>query len=142
MNDKQTTIQQLKEKVTNFRAERGWTHTDQKDVAISITLEAAEILEHFQWHKTETVISNPEWRHAVGEEIADVMFLLLELATELELDLADTFAKKIIKQEKKYPTKDFNPNLNEVEQMNAYYQVKAKTRGGHPLATSESNEKV
>lgn len=134
MNDKTTTIQELKKKVRRFREERGWLKTDQKDIALSIVLEAGEILEHFQWVKTEEVIGDKRWRQAVGEEMADVLFLMLEMAEVLEVDLANAFEKKVEKQAKKYPLNQFNKDIPMAEQLRAYYEVKAKTRGGHPLA--------
>lgn len=135
MNDQVTTLKEIKVKVRQFRAERGWLETDPKDVALSIVLEAAEILEQFQWVKTEEVINNAKWRQAVGEEIADVLYLISELATELEIDIADAFEKKLEKQGKKYPVGRFRPDMSKVERMKEYYQIKAQTRGGHhPLA--------
>lgn len=140
MNDQKTTIEDLKKRVRKYHTDRGWTATDQKDIAISLALEAAEVLEHFQWHSTKDVINNSEWRNAVGEELSDVLFLMLEMASELDIDLAKAFDQKIKKQEKKYPTSHFNPDIDMKEQMQSYYQVKAKTRGGHPLAEADKNE--
>ncbi len=134
MNDTTTTIQQIKEKVKQFREERGWLDTDQKDIAISVCLEAAELLEHFQWAQTEDVMHDERWRKAVGEEIADVVFLLMEMCDRLEIDLASAFEQKVSKQAQKYPVSDFNPNLTRAEQMQAYYRVKARTRSDHPFA--------
>lgn len=140
MNDKVTTFQEVKDEVRRFRAERGWLTADPKDVALSIVLEAAEILEQFQWVKSEEVVNNPRWRQAVGEEIADVLYLLSELATELEIDIAQAFEQKLAKQGKKYPLESFSPEMTKEQRMKAYYQIKAKTRGGHhPLADDESS---
>ncbi len=133
MNDQVTTFQEIKDRVRRFRAERGWVETDPKDVALSIVLEAAEILEQFQWVTTEEVVDKPRWRQAVGEEIADVVYLLSELATELQIDIADAFEKKISKQAHKYPLSRFRPEMTKAERMKEYYRIKAKTRGGHPL---------
>jgi dCTP diphosphatase len=91
MTDQETTIQELKDMVKKFREERGWLDTDQKDIAISVCLEAAELLEHFQWAKTEDVIDNPKWKEAVGEEISDIVFLLMEMVDRLGIDLASAF---------------------------------------------------
>jgi dCTP diphosphatase len=133
MTDQQTTIQELKDRVREFRAARGWMETDQKDIAISICLEAAELLEHFQWVKTERVKDDVRWRKALGEEMADVLFLMMELAESFEIDLAAAFEAKTNKQEKKYPLEDFNPEKSVEEQMRAYYRIKAKTRTDYPF---------
>jgi NTP pyrophosphatase (non-canonical NTP hydrolase) len=134
MNDRQTTLQEIKEKVREFREERGWLETDPKDIALSLVLEAGEVLEQFQWVTSEEVIDKPEWRMAVGEEVADVLFLLTELSSILDVDVAEAFEKKIEKQAKKYPLTEFGVDKSRDEQMKAYYRIKAKTRGGHPLA--------
>lgn len=140
MNDQVTTLKEIKGKVRQFRAERGWLETDPKDVALSIVLEAAEILEQFQWVKTEEVIKNPKWRQAVGEEIADVLYLLSELVTELEIDIAEAFEQKLAKLGKKYPIGRFRPDMSKTERMKEYYQIKAQTRGGfHPLVQDEED---
>jgi dCTP diphosphatase len=133
MTDTQTTIQELKERVRGFRAARGWMETDQKDIAISICLEAAELLEHFQWVKTDAVKDDVRWRKALGEEMADVLFLMMELAESFGIDLAAAFEAKTNKQEKKYPLEDFNPQKSDEEQMKAYYRIKAKTRTDYPF---------
>lgn len=138
MTDKHTTIQELKDKVKKFRSERGWLGTDQKDIAISICLEAAELLEHFQWTKTETVKDDPRWRKAVGEEMADVLFLMLEMADQFGIDLAAAFEIKAEKQAKKYSITDFNPKKNSEEQMIAYRKIKAQTRTDYPFAEKKN----
>lgn len=140
MSDKTTTIQDLKDRVRKFREERGWMQTDQKDIAISIVLEAAEILEHFQYVKSEDVQDSPKWRQAVGEEIADVIFLIMEMVDRYEIDLAEAFAAKVAKQEKKYPKEVFRPGMSMQEQMKEYFKVKAKTRVNHPFAEEDDKE--
>lgn len=132
--DQHTTIQSLKTAVHHFRKERGWLSTDQKDIAISITLEAAELLEHFQWVKTDAVKTEPRWRQAVGEEMADILFLILEMAHEFDIDISQAFTAKMAIQAKKYSVSEFNPQKNAAEQIKAYYRVKSKTRANHPFA--------
>lgn len=134
MNDSKTTLAEIQQAVHDFRIRRGWTETDPKDVALSLVLEAGEVLEHFQWVQTVDVIETLAWRQAVGEELADVLFLISELASQLDLDLAAEFEKKLKKQAKKYPVSDFNPTMTREEQLKSYYAVKAKTWGSHPLA--------
>lgn len=137
MTDNATTIQELKEIVRKFREERGWMDNDQKDIAISICLEAAELLEHFQWAQTNDVKDNAKWRKAVGEEISDIVFLIMEMVDRLDIDLASAFREKTVKQAKKYPVDQFNPSLTREEQMKAYYRVKAKTRTDHPFSEEQ-----
>ena len=94
---------------------------------------AAELLEHFQWVSTESVKDNERWTRAVGEEMADVVFLIMEMADSLGVDVAEAFEKKLVKQAEKYPLSEFNPGMSQEEQIQSYYKVKAKTRTDHPF---------
>ena len=58
----------------------------------------------------------------------------------MPIRLAEAFVNKVEKQAKKYPLELFNPDKNIKEQMKAYYKVKARTRGGHPLSEDEEGE--
>ena len=98
-------IKELTEKIKKFRDERDWTQFhNHKDMALSLVLEAAEVLEHFQWKKPEEVD-----RHAVNckaeiaEELADVAMYLFELADNLKVDLPQAIEEKLIKNAQKYP---------------------------------------
>ncbi|OGF63675.1 MAG: hypothetical protein A2Y62_02175 [Candidatus Fischerbacteria bacterium RBG_13_37_8] len=83
-------IKQLIEKIRQFRDERDWMQFhDHKNMAISIIIEAAELLEHFQW-KEKDEIDEYMARHLdeIEEEIADIAIYLFELADNLKLDLS------------------------------------------------------
>jgi len=91
--------------ITKFRDERDWKQFhNPKDLAISLSLEAAEVLEHFQWKSPEEieehVIKN---KVDIGEELADVLYWVLLLSNDLDIDLADAFQKKMVKNAQKYP---------------------------------------
>ena len=103
MTDSTTTIQQLKDSVEQFKADRDWGqyHTPQ-DLAVSISIEAAELLEVFQWELREDVLG-PEKLARVKEELADVMIYSLSLANALELDVSSIVQNKIELNAKKYP---------------------------------------
>ncbi len=98
-------IRELTEQINKFRDERDWRKfNNHKDVALSLILEAAEILEHFQWKSPEEVLEHVKThRDKVGEEIADVAIYLLELASDIDIDLADAVEKKLEKNAIKYP---------------------------------------
>lgn len=98
-------IEELQKIIRKFVDDRDWDQFHNlKDLAISLNLEAAEVLEHFQW-KTEaemdTHITNK--RDEVGEELADVLYWILLLANKANVDLADAFTKKMHKNTLKYP---------------------------------------
>ncbi|MFD1173957.1 nucleotide pyrophosphohydrolase [Oceanobacillus picturae] len=95
-------IQSLINTVNEFRDERNWRqYHNPKDLAISISIEAAELLEDFQWINSEKAIN--ENKKNIREEIADVLIYSLMLVSDLELDVKDIVEEKILKNGKKYP---------------------------------------
>ena len=98
-------IKELTEKIKKFRDERDWLQFhNHKDMALSLMLEAAEVLEHFQW-KSKEEIEEYVYQHKdeIAEELADVAMYLFELADNLGIDLPDAIQKKLDKNAKKYP---------------------------------------
>ena len=104
MNDAETPLAELRAHMANFVAERDWQRFHRpKNLASSIAIEAAELMEHFQWEDPDPADMSLEQREAAGEELADVFAYVLSLANALELDLAATYAKKMVKNQAKYP---------------------------------------
>jgi NTP pyrophosphatase (non-canonical NTP hydrolase) len=137
MQDDQTTVEELKKKVHAFREERGWRGEDPKDIALSLVLEATELLEHFQWKSGEEVKSEARLYGPICDELADVLWWVLVMAENLGIDLSHAFERKTEKNDKKYPAKLFSKDKTQEEKRKEYYKVKAKYRGGHPLAEEE-----
>lgn len=110
-NDSTTTVEELRQMVRTFVAERDWAQFhDPKNLSMSIAIEAAELMEHFQWIKTkelEAHLSNEHTRRQVGEELADILSYVLAMANTLKLDLSQTLRNKMEKNVKKYPAEDF-----------------------------------
>jgi len=103
--DNQTTLQELKQKMADFVRERDWEqfHTP-KNIAMSIAIEAAELMEHFQWLTVEQSKQlDDEALHDIGEELADIVIYSLSMANFLKLDLAQTVLDKMAKNIRKYP---------------------------------------
>jgi len=98
-------IRQITEKIKKFRDERDWMQFhDPKNMAVSIILEASELLEHFQWKTTEEVEKYSRKNHAeIKDEIADIALYLFELADNLGISLIDAMDQKLKKNEMKYP---------------------------------------
>ena len=103
--DKISEIKDLQIKIKKFVTERDWMQFhNHKDMAISLVLEANEVLEHFQWKNPEEVKKRAEThKDQLEEEIADVAIYLLELAENLNIDLSKAVLKKIKKNLIKYP---------------------------------------
>ena len=75
---------------------------------MSVAIEAAELMEHFQWlTPAESQQLSPEKLDKVGEEMADVFCYLLALANEIDLDLSAALESKMVKNRLKYPVPEF-----------------------------------
>lgn len=106
MDDSQTTLKDLKDRMAAFVRERDWEqfHTP-KNLAMSIAIEAAELIEHFQWLTVEQSKSlEVEHMADVGEELADIIIYSLSLSNTLGLDLSQTVIAKMEKNIQKYPS--------------------------------------
>ena len=111
MDDRQTTIAELRQAVQAFVIERQWQpfHAP-KNLAMSLAIEAGELMEHFQWLSVEAsrqVARDPQQQAAAGEELADVLCYALCLAEALELDVATIVRDKLVKNARKYPADEF-----------------------------------
>lgn len=100
-------MDELVKAVLAFRDERDWKQFhNPKDLAISITLEAAELLEQFQWKtagEVETFLAAEENRRRLGAEMADILILLVSLADAAGLDLLEAARVKLRENAAKYP---------------------------------------
>jgi NTP pyrophosphatase (non-canonical NTP hydrolase) len=98
-------IEALRAKIRKFRDERDWAQFhNPKDMAISISIEASELLEHFQWKDKDAVEKRiKEKKDGIEEEMADIYIYLLEMADNLGIDLIDAAKKKLDKNAAKYP---------------------------------------
>jgi len=111
MSDATTTVGELREIVRRFVDERDWRQFHApKNVAMALAIEAAELMEHFQWLSVEAsraLASDQEKLAAIGDELADVIGYGLALANELNIDVADTIRAKMVKNAIKYPAQEF-----------------------------------
>ena len=97
-------IKELTEKIVAFRDARNWKqfHTP-KDMAISISLEAAELLEVFQWTGSDTAADMDKKLAKVREELADVLIYAFLMGNDLGLDISEIVSSKIEENSRKYP---------------------------------------
>ena len=109
--DSTTTVAELRKIVADFVAERDWSQFHSpKNVSMALAIEAAELMEHFQWLTTDAsrkLVDDPERLAAVGEEIADVVGYSFALANELGIDLSSTIRAKMVKNAIKYPAEQY-----------------------------------
>ena len=111
-------MDELINKINKFRDERNWGQFhNEKDFAISISIEASELLELFQWKSAEDTVSNklPQ----IKEELADVMIYSIMLADDLNLDIEEIIIDKLTQNATKYPVKkSYGSNLKYTELKN------------------------
>lgn len=100
-----TDIQALQVTLRAFANERDWEQFHSpKNLAAALSVEAAELLEHFQWLTEEQSRSIPtEKREAIAEEVADVFLYLLQLADKLDIEPLEAARKKLQINAAKYP---------------------------------------
>lgn len=114
----------LKNKIELYLKKRNWHNNKPSDLAKSISIEAAELLEIFQWKNfsTKELKKNKEKLESLQEEVADLFIYLFGMSVSVEFDPEKVILGKLEKLEKKYP-----PNLVKNNQKN-YYSQKEKYR--------------
>jgi NTP pyrophosphatase (non-canonical NTP hydrolase) len=102
---KSTTLSELRDSLRRFTADRDWDqYHSPKNLAAALIVEAAELLEHFQWMtEGDSKALTGKQRARVSEEMADVLIYLIRLADKLDVDLVDAARRKIKQNALKYP---------------------------------------
>jgi len=114
--DNNVTIADLKATVDKFIVERDWKqfHNPQ-DIAVSISIESAELLEVFQWAIKKEM--PPEKIEMIKDEISDIMIYLMSMANSLNFDLSEAVTAKITKNAKKYPVEKAKGNAKKYTEL-------------------------
>jgi NTP pyrophosphatase (non-canonical NTP hydrolase) len=111
MHDTETTLMELRQIVRQFVDDRDWHRFHSpKNLAMSLSIEAGELMEHFQWltaEQSRAVADDEEKLAAIGEELADVLCYALAMANELKLDVSTAVGDKICKNALKYPASEY-----------------------------------
>lgn len=105
-------LEALRHKLDAFVAERDWAQFHSpKNLSMAMIVEAAELVEHFQWNTTaESHLLSPEKREAVSHELADTFVYLLRIAEVLDIDLIEAANQKISLNAIKYPVEKAKGN--------------------------------
>jgi len=107
MNDSETTVSALKKVMDDFISARDWHQFhDAKNLSASIAIEAAELMEHFQWVHSDAVAAikdDSKQMADIREEVADILAYLLSFANSMGIDLSTAMADKLVKNGEKYP---------------------------------------
>ena len=111
MHDSTTTVAELIKLVNDFVAERAWEpFHDAKNLSASIAIEAAELMEHFQWLRSDqldSVRDDAKTMTEVREELADITAYLLSFASKMGIDVSSALEEKMRKNAVKYPADRF-----------------------------------
>lgn len=112
--DMSDSIQELTKEIRDFIDAREWIQDDKlelKGLAISISIEAAELLDHFQWVRDKNISEHVEKdKEKISEELADVAIYALQFADRMGIDLGDAIQKKMRKNEQRYPLEKSKSN--------------------------------
>ncbi|MFN0019207.1 MAG: nucleotide pyrophosphohydrolase [Pirellulaceae bacterium] len=110
-DDSSTTLSELRNLVREFVEERDWRQFHSpKNLSMSLAIEAAELMEHFQWldvPASREAAKDPARLAPIGEELADVLCYAFALANELGLDISTVVRDKMAKNAIKYPADEF-----------------------------------
>jgi len=105
--DEQTNLAELKELVADFVAARNWEHYHRiKNLSMSIAIESAELMEHFQWlddAEEEALLADPARKEEMADELADVLIYILSFANAADLDLSNIVKTKMSRNETRFP---------------------------------------
>ena len=111
VQDKTTTVAELIKLMDDFIAERAWEpFHDPKNLSASIAIEAAELMEHFQWLRSDelgSVKEDPAAMANVESEVADILAYLLSFASRMGIDLSSALEQKMKKNALKYPAHEY-----------------------------------
>ncbi len=117
MSSKKITFEELVKELYIFRKDRGWLGLEPVDLVKSIMLEAAELLEHYQWDDTNIKkygFKKDKNKYEISLEIADIFIYILEFCQENDIDLLEVTKQKIKHISKKYPAEDMKDGGYEV----------------------------
>lgn len=98
--------------IIDFRDARDWKQFhNPKDLAISLVLEAGEVMEHFQWKNREEMENHIKTHKSdIADELADVLYWVLLMSSDLNINIVKAVEDKMKKNEKKYPVKKSKGN--------------------------------
>lgn len=123
MTDSSKTFKQMSDEIQQYLAERGWDKLPSKDLAISISLEAGELLEHYQWSHNQI-----EDKQSIEDELADILIYCFEFAQMNNIDISAAMAHKLDKVKLKYPAKLFKEGLDSEAAKDTYNKIKQQHR--------------
>jgi len=111
MDDKETTILELKKFVEDFVQEREWSQFhNAKNLSMALAIEAAELMDIFKWNTTaecDTMMFEENSRQEAIDELADVLIYAIAFANRNDINISNAIDQKMVKNRKKYPADKF-----------------------------------
>ena len=104
-----TTLREIKGKIKKFIKERDWEkYHSPKNISMSIAIEAAELMEHFQWltiDQSKKLLKNKSRREEIEDELADIAIYVLDFCNAFDINIEKCILRKLDKSSKKYPVR-------------------------------------
>ncbi|MES2315091.1 MAG: nucleotide pyrophosphohydrolase [Patescibacteria group bacterium] len=113
-------ISEITKRIIAFRDARDWKQFhNPKDLALSLVLEATEVMEHFQWKNPKEIEEYLKTNKAdIAEELADTLYWILLMGNDLNIDVLKALEKKIEKNESKYPVEKAKGKHTKYDKLN------------------------
>ncbi|MCX5693691.1 MAG: nucleotide pyrophosphohydrolase [Candidatus Omnitrophica bacterium] len=109
MKNSDITLQEIKTRIKQFIKERDWEkYHSPKNISMSVAIEAAELMEHFQWltiDESHKLLKNKKKRVEIEDELADVMIYVIDFCNLFGIDIEKSILNKLKKTAKKYPVR-------------------------------------
>jgi len=126
MKKSEITLQEIKAHIKQFIKERDWEQFHSpKNISMSISIEAAELMEHFQWltiEQSRKLLNDKEKREEIEDELADIAIYIIDFCNLFDIDIEKSIIKKLEKTAKKYPANFVRGKIHKY----TYYQGKGK----------------
>lgn len=108
MSNPKITLQEIKARIKQFIKERDWEqYHSPKNLSMSIAIEAAELMEHFQWltiEQSKKLLKDKKKRQGIEDELADIAIYILDFCNLFNINIEESIARKLDKSARKYPT--------------------------------------
>ncbi len=118
-----TTIKELQKEYAEFKQHRDWEKFHQpKNIAMSISIEASELMELFQWKDNvsiENIKSSEDLMRGIREELADVILYSLSMAQSLDIDIEKAVEEKLEKNKERFDKETSKEITKELEEWNS-----------------------
>lgn len=126
MSNSKVTLQEIKARIKRFIKERDWEqYHSPKNLSMSIAIEAAELMEHFQWltmGQSKKLLKDKKKRIEIEDELADIAIYILDFCNLFGINIEKSILKKLEKTAKKYPVRLVKGKMHKY----TYYQRKNK----------------